>query len=435
MAATNRVLLSLTSWLLVTSLAGVCCQESHGWQKRRQRFGNGALLRRIFGNDKDDEEKQKKQDKKNSSSLLKNNEDQFRKKIERAKRELDQKIKRLQRKVADKFSVDPRELENDRRQPELARPTELDENGRGLPLDHGRTADRSFSSLSAKGSPAKAKSVLGSSIPDHDIQRYKKLSSRSSSVPTKRSAGIANVKPSYGTGPGEDSNQTVIPKLYVNPNGLVSNQEEVSRKSKGSFGTSRGGYSQSLQSSKLFGINVQVDFAKSALKILAVSPRSHAKKYGLRQGDLIVEVAGAKPTHIEDVDSLLRILGPDEQFELDLIRNGKRVTKLINGPEEGSKKSTAPSLNWPPKVSVSSQRQFDKQSATGNGLRPTGVHQQTSDIQKLRSELAAKEARIRLLESQLKNSQKASGGSSFKPLLKSRKEASEMELELDSPNG
>ena len=79
-----------------------------------------------------------------------------------------------------------------------------------------------------------------------------------------------------------------------------------------------------------FGIIV--DTKASGLLIKAVKPKSVAAHIGLRQGDTIKNVAGLDVTGVEEIDSLVEVLEPEDEFEITYIRDGKPTTESFSVP-------------------------------------------------------------------------------------------------------
>jgi S1-C subfamily serine protease len=63
------------------------------------------------------------------------------------------------------------------------------------------------------------------------------------------------------------------------------------------------------------------DGSNDGVKLAGVSPGSPAARAGLREGDVIIQFAGAKIDNIEDLTAQLRQKNPGDEVEI-LIRRG-----------------------------------------------------------------------------------------------------------------
>ncbi len=80
-----------------------------------------------------------------------------------------------------------------------------------------------------------------------------------------------------------------------------------------------------------FGIIV--DAKATGLLIKAVKPKSVAAHIGLRPGDTIKNVAGLEVSVVEEIDSLVEVLEPEDEFEITYIRDGKPKTDSFSIPK------------------------------------------------------------------------------------------------------
>jgi hypothetical protein len=81
-----------------------------------------------------------------------------------------------------------------------------------------------------------------------------------------------------------------------------------------------------------FGIIV--DAKASGLLIKAIKPKSVAATIGLRPGDQITNVAGLDVTAVEEIDSLVEVLEPEDEFEITFYRDGKTQTETFSIPKQ-----------------------------------------------------------------------------------------------------
>lgn len=82
-----------------------------------------------------------------------------------------------------------------------------------------------------------------------------------------------------------------------------------------------------------FGVIVSDD-ATAGLSIKSVKPKSVAASIGLRSGDTIKNVAGLDVTVVEEIDSLVEVLEPEDEFEITFIRDGKSQTQTFSIPKK-----------------------------------------------------------------------------------------------------
>ncbi|MBL8889682.1 MAG: PDZ domain-containing protein [Planctomycetaceae bacterium] len=82
-----------------------------------------------------------------------------------------------------------------------------------------------------------------------------------------------------------------------------------------------------------FGVIVSDDVAEG-LRIKAVKPKSVAANIGLRPGDTIKNVAGLDVTVVEEIDSLVEVLEPEDEFEITFSRDGKPQTQNFSIPKK-----------------------------------------------------------------------------------------------------
>jgi S1-C subfamily serine protease len=80
-----------------------------------------------------------------------------------------------------------------------------------------------------------------------------------------------------------------------------------------------------------FGIIVDSD-ETSGLLITSVKPKSLAAHIGLRSGDLIKNVAGLDVSVVEEIDSLVEVLEPEDEFEITFVRDRKSQTQAFSIP-------------------------------------------------------------------------------------------------------
>ncbi len=80
-----------------------------------------------------------------------------------------------------------------------------------------------------------------------------------------------------------------------------------------------------------FGIIVDSD-ETSGLLIKSVKPKSLAAHIGLRSGDLIKNVAGLDVSVVEEIDSLVEVLEPEDEFEITFVRDRKSQTQAFSIP-------------------------------------------------------------------------------------------------------
>lgn len=81
-----------------------------------------------------------------------------------------------------------------------------------------------------------------------------------------------------------------------------------------------------------FGIIV--DAKATGLLIKAVKPKSVAAHIGLRPGDTIKNVAGLDVSVVEEIDSLVEVLEPEDEFEITFLRDGKPQTDSFSIPKK-----------------------------------------------------------------------------------------------------
>lgn len=81
-----------------------------------------------------------------------------------------------------------------------------------------------------------------------------------------------------------------------------------------------------------FGIIV--DAKATGLLIKAVKPKSVAAHIGLRPGDTIKNVAGLEVSIVEEIDSLVEVLEPEDEFEITYLRDGKPKTDSFSIPKQ-----------------------------------------------------------------------------------------------------
>lgn len=82
-----------------------------------------------------------------------------------------------------------------------------------------------------------------------------------------------------------------------------------------------------------FGVIV-ADDATAGLRIQSVKQKSVAASIGLRQGDTIKSIAGLDVTAVEEIDSLVEVLEPEDEFEIVFIRDGKSQTETFSIPKK-----------------------------------------------------------------------------------------------------
>lgn len=79
-----------------------------------------------------------------------------------------------------------------------------------------------------------------------------------------------------------------------------------------------------------FGVEHSPGFKGQGVQVRRVAPGSIADSLGVQQGDVIKSVAGVELSTIEEIDSLTKILQPEDQFEVFFERNGKTVSKMMS---------------------------------------------------------------------------------------------------------
>jgi hypothetical protein len=83
-----------------------------------------------------------------------------------------------------------------------------------------------------------------------------------------------------------------------------------------------------------FGIIVDPKAAGPGLTIRAVRPKSIAATIGLKSGDILKNVAGLDIGVVQEIDSLVEVLEPDDEFEITFIRQGKPQTQTFSVPQK-----------------------------------------------------------------------------------------------------
>jgi len=82
-----------------------------------------------------------------------------------------------------------------------------------------------------------------------------------------------------------------------------------------------------------FGIIVETSETVPGLVIKSIKPKSVAAHAGLQPGDVIKNVAGLDVKFVEEVDSLVEVLEPEDEFEITFLRKGKSQTKTFSLPQ------------------------------------------------------------------------------------------------------
>jgi len=86
------------------------------------------------------------------------------------------------------------------------------------------------------------------------------------------------------------------------------------------------------QSPGAFGVIMDEKAVGPGIKVRQVRPRSMAAHIGLRPGDVIKTIAGLDIAAVEEIDSLVEVLEPEDQFEIVYLRDGKPQSQLFSVP-------------------------------------------------------------------------------------------------------
>jgi hypothetical protein len=83
-----------------------------------------------------------------------------------------------------------------------------------------------------------------------------------------------------------------------------------------------------------FGIIVDSKASGPGLAIKAVRPKSIAATIGLKPGDVLQNVAGLDIGVVQEIDSLVEVLEPEDEFEITFVRQGKPQTQTFSVPQK-----------------------------------------------------------------------------------------------------
>jgi S1-C subfamily serine protease len=65
------------------------------------------------------------------------------------------------------------------------------------------------------------------------------------------------------------------------------------------------------------------------VKISGTKPDGPAEKAGIQSGDILVSLAGREIKNIYDYTNILSDMNPDEEYSLEVVRNGERIGMVI----------------------------------------------------------------------------------------------------------
>lgn len=392
----------LTLLLAATSLAFLFAapNQAHARQDRGK-FGSGALLKKLFGNDRSDSEDKAKAEKaaalaKEIAEKEKNLAQRSREKLEATRLQMQRDAERVQQKLKQTFG--------------------------GSIGDAPRTSDDSTD-------PEQNKTISNVPIIKAGPGMSSVLESNKRPYPV-RNASSPKVPNNMG--------QVTPSPLSVGPRNQPRVRPEAT--------ATPAGTSEVDPNSRTFGILADQQHNGKGIRVQQVAANSLAQSIGIKPGDVLQSIAGLDLSEVSEIDGITKVLQDDDQFEIYFTRNGKTVSKVMSldgqiaPATEPNQPANASVVDFPgtPTTSLSDEtplyptanRQPDRNASP---TTPADLR-----VQQLEQTLKSQQAIIRRLEQQIDQlkSNRNINVESAPPTLNLETPLPELELDLDltSPN-
>jgi len=354
-------LLNLLLAAATFSLAMTTPGQAYAIQDRGS-FGNGTILKRLFGNDRSDAEKKDKKKDNGAETLAK---------------DLAEKEKKLAQRSREIFEATREQMQRD-----------------------------------AERVQQKLKQSFGGSIGDNP--NTDPSGSAAKTNPTLVNASNRNNVPIGQTGPGISSvlESTRQRNRLGNPDAVDVPQNPLSIGPKNQprirpETTPADGFSQTDPTSQTFGILADPNYKGKGIRVQKVTKNSLAQSIGIQPGDVLQSIAGLDLNEVADIDGISRVLQADDQFEIYFTRNGSSASKMMtfNGPVASTSASTAKDdaaiVDFPTTPEI--QRSW---AGTSNNVQTIGDNKSRVTVRNVSTANAAPaEQRVQQLEQSLRAQQ------------------------------